>query len=159
MSPVLLMGQIFGPFTPCSCLTTCLSSLATWGPKPLGKGAKTALASSCWTGGSWGPGSQCPHSVRVRFWREMRVYGMRRPLVLASSVCQAAGIPAASASGDSICILEEAKSTRRLEIHGLKINRSRKTAKGPKRGSSQEHQGQTLVCDVGASLGMRRCKS
>ena len=79
---LLINGHIFGPFTACSCLTTCLSSLGTWGPKSLGKGAETTLASSCWTGGSWGPGSQCPHSVRVHFWREMRVYGMRKALVL-----------------------------------------------------------------------------
>ena len=74
-------------------------------------------------------------------------------------MCQPAGILVASESGDFICILEETNLTRRLEIHGLKINTSRKTAEGPKRGASQENQGQTLVCDVGASLGMRRCKN
>ena len=88
-SPLLLMGQIFGPFIPCSCLTTCLSSLAMWGPESLGKGAETALASSCWTGGSWGPGPNA-HTVRVHFWREMSVCGMRKPLVLARSMCQPA---------------------------------------------------------------------
>ena len=88
-SSLLLMGQIFGPFIPCSCLTTCLSSLATWGPESLGKGAETALASSCWTGGSWGPGPNA-HTVRVHFWREMSVCGMRKPLVLARSMCQPA---------------------------------------------------------------------
>ena len=80
---LLINGPHLWPLYTCSCLTTCLSSLGTWGPTSLGKGAETTLASSCRTGGSWGPGSQCPHSVRVHFWREMRVYGMRKPLVLA----------------------------------------------------------------------------
>jgi len=51
-------------------------------------------------------------------------------------MCQPAGILVASASGDFICILEETNLKRRLEIHGLKINRSRKTAEGLKRGAS-----------------------
>ena len=51
-------------------------------------------------------------------------------------------------------ILGETNSTRRLEIHGPTINRSRKAAKGPRKGSSQESQDQTLACDVSVSLGM-----
>ena len=53
-------------------------------------------------------------------------------------------------------ILDETNSTRRLEIHGPKINRSRKTAKGPRKEASQDSQDQTLARDVSVSLGMRK---
>ena len=57
------------------------------------------------------------------------------------------------------CILEEANLTRRVKRHGPKMNRSRKSAKGPRRRVTQENQEQTLVCDVSVYLGMRRCKN
>ena len=77
----LWMGQIYGPLTPCSCLTTCLSWPGTWGPRSLGRGAQSTLASSCWPGALWGPGSRCPLSVRVHLLRELRVHRMTKPPV------------------------------------------------------------------------------
>ena len=105
--------------------------------------------------GSW---SQCPHCQGAFLEGDESLWNEK---AACSSVVRVspAGTLVASASGDFICILEEINLTRRLEIHGLKINRSRKPAEGPKREASQENQGQTLVCDVGASLGKRICKN
>ena len=49
------------------------------------------------------------------------------------------------------CILEEANLTRKLKIHGPKIERSRKAPE-----ELGENQDQTLGLDVSVSLGARR---
>ena len=59
----------------------------------------------------------------MHLWREMRAHRMIRQLVLALSGCW---------PGDILVIqlLGETNLTRKLKIHGPKVNRSRKAAEG-----------------------------
>ena len=83
----LFLGPILWPYLiPCSCLTVYLYPFSgIWEPSLRGKGAMTTLASSCCTGCHGALGPLCLLSVRMHLQREMRVHGMIRLLVLASS--------------------------------------------------------------------------
>ena len=50
-----------------------------------------------------------------------------------------------------VLLLGETNLTRKLKVYGPKINRHRKAAEGLAR--------KTLIRDISASLGMRRCKN
>ena len=70
--------------------------------------------------------------------REMRVHRMIRQLVLALSGCWPGDILV-------VLLLGETNLTRKLKIHGPKINRSRKAAEGLARRAGSRHWILTLV--------------
>ena len=80
----------------------------------------------------------------MHLWREMRVHRLIRKLVLALSGCWLGDILV-------ILLLGETNLTRKLKIHGPKIERSRKAPE-----ELGENQDQTLGLDVSVSLGARR---
>ena len=68
----------------------------------------------------------------MHLWRAVRVHRMIRQLVLALSGCW---------PGDILVIqlLGETNLTRKLKIHGPKVNRSRKAAEGLARRTRSRH--------------------
>ena len=84
---------------------------------------------------------------------------MTRQLVPAQFVYQPAGTLVAAPSRDLFVVFQKRQTYQEGQRHIAEINRSRKAAKGPRRGAMQDNPGQTLACDVGVSLGMRKCKN
>ena len=142
--PLLIKGPNLWPRNPCSCLTTCLSSSQIMGSQVFGeRGGDCSgfflLDRSIM--GSWVPK---PALCQGAF-EEEDESPWNDHTACSSVVCVLTGCyPCCSIIWRfSYCILEETNFTRRLDIHGPKINRSRKATKGPRKGASLENQDQT----------------
>ena len=114
----------------CSCLTIYLFPFTgTWESSLNRKGVMTALASSGCTGASWGSGFPLPALCRGAFMEGDESLRNDNGGLFQHCLGVGQGI-FLSYYHLEICILEETNLTRKLKVHGPKINKSRKAAQG-----------------------------
>ena len=140
--PLLIKGPNFWPLNPCSCLTTCLSSSQIMGSQVSGERGGDCSGFFLLDRsivGSWVPK---PALCQGAF-EEEDESPWNDHTACSSVVCVLTGCyPCCSTIWRFSYILEETNFTRKLDIHGPKINRSRKATKGSGRGASLENQDQ-----------------
>ena len=145
-SSLYFSGQFFGPFDTLLMSNylpiSLLRHLGTQSQRKRGNDPLWLLQAVQGCHGALG--SLCLLSVRMHLQREKKVHGMIRWLVSSLSRC-CQGIFLSYYHWEICCILEQTNLTRKVEVRGPKINRSRKAAQGLARRTRARHWFVTLV--------------